>query len=541
MSKLSDTPIWMRLTMAIWLMLLVAWGAMIVWETRVTRDIAIEQAMDIAESVKEMTMAGLTGMMITGTVSQRDVFLDQIKELSAIRDLEVIRGEAVNKLYGPGNAMERHMPDAAEQTALRTSEPFLEIQDDPQIGQYLRAVFPVLSSSNYLGKDCIACHQAEEGTPLGAVSMKVSLDKVDRSVSTFRNQSIVFALLASIPLMAVVFLFIRQFVTRPLDHMTDSLEELSAGEGDLTRRIPAENQDEIGRAASSFNNMLNTVRGLVQQVASVATRVVQSAQGVSHSANDVTQRSHRQKDQTALAAESVETLSERIVHIVDSTDRVKQLSHESLTRSQQGRVSLDRLVGEMDQIEQAVHRIADSINAFVSSSENITAMTKQVREIAEQTNLLALNAAIEAARAGEQGRGFAVVADEVRKLAEMSAHSAGEINGITVQIAQQSEAARSSLKQGLDRLSSSRQAADEVSNVLDSANQSVADVKSGLNQITDAVEDQRLSNQSVAQSIDAIATLARDNDTVIADTARAAQELERLAEELQSAFSRFKI
>lgn len=371
--------------------------------------------------------------------------------------------------------------------------------------------------------------------------MKVSLEKVDDSVGTFRNQSILFALLVSIPLMAVVFLFIRQFVTQPLDQMTDSLADLAQGGGDLTRRVPVKSQDEIGRAASSFNSMLNTVRGLVQQVASVATRVVSSAQGVSSSSNDVTQRSHRQKDQTAMAAESVESLSASIANIVDSTDRVKQLSQESLNRSQKGRQSLNRLVGEMDQIEQSVNRIADSINAFVSSSENITAMTKQVREIAEQTNLLALNAAIEAARAGEQGRGFAVVADEVRKLAEMSANSAGEINAITNQIATQSEAARHSLKQGLDRLASSREAATEVSHVLDSANESVAQVGDGLNQITDAVEDQRLSNQSVAQSIESIAKLARDNDAVIADTAMAASELQRLAEELQSAFSRFKI
>jgi methyl-accepting chemotaxis protein len=103
MRKLADTPIWLRLTGAIWLMLVIAWGSMIAWETRVNRQTAIAQAEDFAHSIHEMTMAGLTGMMITGTVGQREVFLDQIKQLSVIKDLVVIRGDAVSKQFGPGN------------------------------------------------------------------------------------------------------------------------------------------------------------------------------------------------------------------------------------------------------------------------------------------------------------------------------------------------------------------------------------------------------------------------------------------------------
>ena len=100
--RIASMPIWLRLTGVIWLMMVLAFGSMIVWETRVNHDTAIDQARDFAGAVNEMTMAGLTGMMITGTVAQRDVFLDQIKELSVVRDLEVIRGEAVTKVFGDG-------------------------------------------------------------------------------------------------------------------------------------------------------------------------------------------------------------------------------------------------------------------------------------------------------------------------------------------------------------------------------------------------------------------------------------------------------
>ena len=103
MRRLVDTPIWLRLTGAIWLMLAIAWMGMIAWETRVNRTTAIAQAEDFAHSIHEMTMAGLTGMMITGTIGQREVFLDQITQLSVIKDLRVIRGEAVSRQFGAGS------------------------------------------------------------------------------------------------------------------------------------------------------------------------------------------------------------------------------------------------------------------------------------------------------------------------------------------------------------------------------------------------------------------------------------------------------
>jgi methyl-accepting chemotaxis protein len=135
-----------------------------------------------------MTMAGLTGMMITGTVGQREVFLDQIKQLSVIKDLQVIRGEAVSRQFGGQRAMP--VLDADEQAALAGAR--CAVERDAQGGEYLRVVKPALASENYLGKNCIACHQVPAGTPLGLVSMKVSLDKVN-AADAFMWKSIVSA------------------------------------------------------------------------------------------------------------------------------------------------------------------------------------------------------------------------------------------------------------------------------------------------------------------------------------------------------------
>ena len=540
MRLLADTPIWVRLTAAIWLMLVLAWGSLIAWETHVNRETAIGQAKDFASTVNEMTMAGLTGMMITGTVAQRDVFLDQIKELAAVRDLKVIRGEAVSRAFGPGSATEQVL-DAAEREVMTSGRPLMRVEHSPSNGDYLRVVIPSLASKNYLGKDCLMCHQVPENSVLGAVSMRISLDKVNAAVINFRNQSIAFAVLVSLPLLGFVYLFIRRFVSRPLEHLTGSLAEIAKGEGDLTRRLETGGNDEIGRTARTFNDMLAAIGGLVRQVSTSASAVTRAAHGLAASATSVAESSHRQNDQSLSAAGMVDEQRANIAHVAETTEAVRARSRQSLVHSQDGQRSLEHLIGEVAHVEESVRHMADSVHAFLASTATITGMTREVREIAEQTNLLALNAAIEAARAGEQGRGFAVVADEVRKLAEKSAHSAGEIDAITQEITRKSSSVQASIERGLQHLKSSRNAAEVVSGVFSAANISVAEVGEGLDRIATVSEAQRRASNAVTESIEAIAGMARENNAAIEQTVAAARELEALAAQLQESVARFRV
>lgn len=540
MYKLADTPIWLRLTGAIWLMLLIAWGGMIAWETRVNRDMAIAQAEDFAHSINEMTMAGLTGMMITGTVGQREVFLDQIKQLSIIKDLVVIRGDAVSKQFGPGNRPSQPL-DADEKIALDSGKEVVRLERDPQLGEYLRVVKPALASENYLGKNCVGCHQVPVGSALGLVSMKVSLDKVDAAVDSFMWKSIFSALVLSLPLIIFVVFFIRRFVVRPLAEMNLSLAEIAKGEGDLTRRLNVSGKDEIGQTAATFNEMLGTIAQLVRHVSESASRVTGSAHQLAASAGRVAEGSRQQNMQSVSAASAVERMVANIADVAGSAERVHQRSQESLRRAEEGGRTLESLVAEVGLAEDAVRQMATSVEEFVQSTSSITLMTQEVREIAEQTNLLALNAAIEAARAGEQGRGFAVVADEVRKLAEKSARSAGEIDAVTSRLSKQSVAVRQAINQGLEHLGSSRTAVVSVSSAIEAANASVVDVGHGLDEIAEATERQRTASAAVADSIETIAVMARENSEAVESTARAAHDMEDLATQLHQTVSRFRV
>ena len=540
MRKLADTPISLRLTGAIWLMLLLAWGGMIAWETRVNRETAIAQAQDFARSIHEMTMAGLTGMMITGTVGQRAVFLDQIRQLSVIKDLEVIRGDAVSTQFGPGDRPPPQL-DADEQAALQTRREVLRIERDPAVGEYLRVVTPTLASENYLGKNCVACHQVPAGTPLGLVSMKVSLDKVNAAVDTFMWKSIVSALVVSLPLIAFVVFFVRRFVVTPLTAMNASLAEIAAGEGDLTRRLPVAGRDEIGQTAAAFNSMLGTIAQLVRHVGDSAQQVTGSARQLADGAARVADGSRRQNEHSGQIALAVESVAAGVASVAGSAGRVHQGSLESLRRAEEGAATLHRLVAEVDHAEGAVRQMAESVEHFVASTASISTLTREVREIAEQTNLLALNAAIEAARAGEQGRGFAVVADEVRKLAERTTVATQEIGDMIGAIQSGIGDAVSSMERGVGQVDQGVALAKEAGTAITRIRESAARVVHVVSEISEALQEQQHASENTARHVERLAHISEENSAIAEQSSDSAYRLLDTAHTMQGTVSRFVV
>jgi methyl-accepting chemotaxis protein len=486
-----------------------------------------------------MTMAGLTGMMITGTVAQRAVFLDQIKQLNELRDVQVVRGEAVIKKFGPGAADESSRDPIVKQV-MQNKKPVYAIEDDGK-GQFLHVRFPITARSNYLGKNCIACHMVPEGTALGAVTMKVSLEKTNATVHDFTIEIICVALGLSLPLMFFVYTFIRKFVTEPLEAMTRGLSDIAQGEGDLTRRLQVKNQDEIGAAAAVFNRMMAQFQALISKVASSATEVMGSAHKLSNNSRQVADTASLQREKSAQTSTAVDGLAEKIAAIAESADHLQAQSLQSQEKTREGQHNLAELAQKIKLVAESVDEIASAVQQFIESANAISNMTQEVKDIAGQTNLLALNAAIEAARAGEQGRGFAVVADEVRQLAEKSASAANEIDAITTALRERSSQVEVSMQKGLNHIDSGEAALGKVEAVLAHARESVEQVSLAVNSIVGATEEQRATSKAVADNMDAIAESADAASNIVAQTVVASQDLDRLSAELQALVSRFRV
>jgi methyl-accepting chemotaxis protein len=527
-----------RLIAAIGIVLVAGLAVMVAWSMAASRTMARDQAERFAASINEMTMAGLTAMMVTGTVGERDVFLDQIRRLTAVSGLEVLRGEAVTAVFGQGGL--EKAPDAIEAQVLASGQPYLAIEEiDGR--RALRAVYPSKAATDYLGKNCILCHQVPEGTVLGAVSMRISLGEADAATRRFAAWVGGFAILLALIAGSVIAWVVRRSVARPLEHLVVSLDEIAKGEGDLTRRLPVEGHDEIGAAAAGFNRMLETVGELVREVKRTVVTLEDATAEMVRSGDAVRAGAKAQNAVVAQVRELIGRLHEAAIGVAREIAEIQAKSQVSRERTETSRARLAALVDAFTAIERALTSLVESMDAFSRSSHEIRVITQEVREIADQTNLLALNAAIEAARAGEAGRGFAVVADEVRKLAEKSSTAAGRIDTITAAVVERSEQLYSAFESGQEKLKEVRRVSDEVTERLAEAGAAVADVGRRLDAVTVTTEGERELAEQASSAVDGIAQETGRLDAEVDALTSAVEKVQAQAQQLVERVRRFRV
>jgi methyl-accepting chemotaxis protein len=475
--NLSATPTWLRLTIAVWLMLAIALGGMIFWETKVSRDTSIEQAGDFANSIHEMTMAGLTSMMLTGTVGQRELFLDQIKELSILKDLQVVRGTGVSSQYGDGG---RPAPvlDSAEKEVLASNKELIRVEQDAEHGHFLRVIKPVLASKNYLGKDCTLCHTVPEGSQLGLVSMKVSLDKVDATVNAFMWKSLIVAVLFSLPLIAVFGLIVRRYVLRVLGGEPDYAVDIThrVAEGDLSVHIKLQPKDK-GSLLFAMQAMIDNLTRIIGDVSSASDKLSNAAGQVSATAQSLSQSSSQQAASVEETTSSIEQMTNSITQNTENAKVTDEMAAKAAMEAAEG---------------------GEAVNKTVNDMKSIASKIGIVDDIAYQTNLLALNAAIEAARAGEHGKGFAVVAAEVRKLAERSQVAAQEIGNLASSSVKQAERAGKLLMEVVPTIRQTSELVQEIAITSQKQSAGVGQINGSMGQLNQATQQNASASEELA-------------------------------------------
>jgi methyl-accepting chemotaxis protein len=330
-------------------------------------------------------------------------------------------------------------------------------------------------------------------------------------------------------------------IRKPLLNLEQSMRELESGDADLTRRLPVETHDEVGRTATSFNNFIASLQSTVGGVQAEAAKVANESSQLATTVAAMSQAAERQSEAAAAIAAAIEQLITSIESVSASAQEVKTTADGSLRNAEEGSRSVMRLRQEIERVEKSVQGISQATDQFVANSQTITGLTGQVKEIANQTNLLALNAAIEAARAGEHGRGFAVVADEVRGLAEKSGKAAAEIDSITQGIGTESQNLKDAIRLSNDVLAESRGTLSTVAELLQESAVVVGNEHQGIDDINHSLSEQKNAGHEIGRNLDSIADAAEQTSAAARETATSAQNLTAIAAKLQAGVNRFRV
>ena len=344
-------------------------------------------------------------------------------------------------------------------------------------------------------------------------------------------------MIAAIVCSIAVSFFMARGIARRMASATRVAQRVAAG--DLATPVPAGGADEVGELLRAFEHMQIKLREMISAIAGNAREITQSAGGMSAAASNLRDSAHQQSDSILTTAAAVEQMTVSIGQVSSSADATRQIAEQTAAIAENGQRLVAEASTEIRKISELVNHTSSSIEALQNGSREIGNIANVIGAIASQTNLLALNAAIEAARAGEQGRGFAVVADEVRKLADQTGQATNEIKAMIDGIQSQTNDAALQMKSARVQAESGVRLIENLRGPLGEVGEGSSRALASLVELSLAAREQTIASTQISQSVEQISQMGEKNSCAAADGHAVAQGLTRVADNLQALVGRF--
>ncbi|HXU93115.1 MAG TPA: PAS domain-containing methyl-accepting chemotaxis protein [Gallionella sp.] len=493
--------------------------------------LATEQGQQLAnEIIDSSNMLMVTGQI--GEAGNRQLLIKKIASSSDVKSAQIVRTKPVADMYGPG-LPEEQVKDELQRQVIESKQQSVTFTKDAQGLPILRVVTPVVASKNFHGTDCTGCHAVAEGTVLGAtdvvIDMKPDYDRIHRmEMQTIGGQ---------IALQIFLFFFIGYCVRRYVDRPANAVkrEFRNVMEGNLDTELDISGWDEMGSLLCEIQAMQTYLRTMVDEIVTPVAQIRKRIEDMDARVSGVADNAMTEQDHIQRIASTMEEFSQSVAEVANMADDSLKDARAMQKIVEENNRNMELSIAATTKVSDTVQGSSKTIADLGASIEKIGVIANAIKDIADQTNLLALNAAIEAARAGEQGRGFAVVADEVRKLAERTATSTKDIAKTIGEINAISEAAVQSMYGAVSEVESSisliRQNGEGLKEIMGAS----VNVAERVDHIATASREQSAAGESVADSLERITGLVDNNTQSAKDAKAAAEELARSAEDLRKA------
>jgi methyl-accepting chemotaxis protein len=386
--------------------------------------------------------------------------------------------------------------------------------------------------------------QVEVGLTQLSDNISINFKSELTTVSTWSQRQRLFGVVLFLIVMvcaAGVATFTERSITKPLHILASRIEEIAQGDGDLTVRLAVTSKDEVGKVSSSFNLLMEKLQEVMLRVADNAEKLANATTELSTSASELARHSDMQQSQAVEVSTSMLEMALTVTQVSDNSNQAANSARQAGDLAREGGKTVESTVQVILDVAKSTRETALKIEALGKSSDQIGRIASVIDDIADQTNLLALNAAIEAARAGEQGRGFAVVADEVRKLAERTASATKEIAAMIATTQEETHTAVEAMHSGTIKVDAGVQSAREAGEALKKIISSAENVQDLITQIATAATEQASATEQVKTNMEQIADLVKQSAHGAQGSASACADLSGLAADLKDLISRFKL